>query len=294
MVSTVANCGLPVSGINQAYSNTGTVGSQDCDITISLDNQAAPVDRYRQILRAGLAERFPGTEFSFLPGDITAKILNFGLPSPIDVQVGGRDLDTNFAYATKVSARLKQIAGIADVRIQQVMGQPTLQLDSRRSFALGTGLTEADIADNALATLSGSGQVSPTYWLDTSNGISHLVNIQTPQNQMTSINDTETITVDKGDGNPNNVQPQLVGGPVPHRADGLAGSRLALQHHAGDRHLRQRGGAGSWSGQQRGRAGAEGHGGQPAAWLERRHQRQSTTMHSAYAQLLTGSLCRSC
>ncbi|MDB5403286.1 MAG: transporter [Rhodopila sp.] len=212
VVGTLVNCGLPVSGINQAYSSTGTVGSQDCDITISLDDQAAPVDRYRRILRTGLTDRFPGTDFSFLPGDITAKILNFGLPSPIDVQVSGRDLDTNFAYATKLTARLKQIAGIADVRIQQVMGQPTLLLSSRRTFALGTGLTESDIADNALAVLSGSGQVAPTYWLDTANGISHLVNIQTPQDQLKSINDLETITVDKGDGNPANVQPQLVGG----------------------------------------------------------------------------------
>jgi multidrug efflux pump subunit AcrB len=212
VTGTLVNCGLPVSGINQAYSNTGTVGSQDCDITISLDNQASPVDRYRRILRAGLTDRFPGTDFSFLPGDITAKILNFGLPSPIDVQVSGRDLNTNYAYATKLTARLKQIAGIADVRIQQVMGQPTLLLSSRRTFALGTGLTESDIADNTLAVLSGSGQVAPTYWLDTANGISHLVNIQTPQDKLSSINDLETITVDKGNGNPDNVQPQLVGG----------------------------------------------------------------------------------
>jgi multidrug efflux pump subunit AcrB len=60
--------------------------------------------------------------------------------------------------------------------------------------------------------LSGSGQVAPTYWLDTSNGISHLVNIQTPQDQLTNINSLETITVDKGDGNPANTQPQIVGG----------------------------------------------------------------------------------
>jgi multidrug efflux pump subunit AcrB len=212
VTGTLVNCGLPVAGINQAYSNTGTVGSQDCDITISLDNQASPVDRYRKILRAGLTERFPGTDFSFLPGDITAKILNFGLPSPIDVQVSGRDLDANYAYASKLTARLKQIAGIADVRIQQVMGQPTLLLSSRRTFALGTGLTEVDIANSALTVLSGSGQVAPTYWLDTSNGVSHLVNIQTPQDQLKSINDLETVTVDKGNSNPANVQPQLAGG----------------------------------------------------------------------------------
>jgi multidrug efflux pump subunit AcrB len=212
VVGTLVNCGLPNSGINLAYSDTGTVGAQDCDITISLDNQTSPVDSYRQILRAGLAERFPGTDFSFLPGDITAKILNFGLPSPIDVQVSGRDLDTNFAYASRLEARLKQIAGIADVRIQQVMGQPTLLLASRRTFALGVGLTESDIVASVLTTLSGSGQVAPTYWLDTTNGISHLVNVQTPQSQLTSINDLETIPIDPGNDNPNNVLPQIAGG----------------------------------------------------------------------------------
>ena len=211
VVGTLMNCGLPISGINQAYSNNGTIGSQDCDITISLDSQTSPVERYRRILRTGLTERFPGTTFSFLPGDITARILNFGTPSPIDVQIRGRDLQDNYAYATKLAARLTRVAGTADVRIQQIMGQPTLLLSSRRSFALSTGLTESDIASNALATLSGSGQVAPTYWLNPANGISYLVNLLTPQDQMSSINDLQTIPVDKGDGNPENRRPQIVG-----------------------------------------------------------------------------------
>ncbi len=212
VTGTLANCGLPVSGINQTYSATGTTGSQDCDITISLDNQASPVAQYRQTLRAGLTNRFPGTEFSFLPGDITAKILNFGLPSPIDVQVGGRNLNDNFAYAAKLKARIAQIAGAADVRIQQIMGQPTLLVAARRSFALGTRLTESDIANNLLSTLSGSGQVAPTYWLDPNTGVSHLVNIQTPQDQLTTVNSLQIVPVDQGNGNPTNVQPELVGG----------------------------------------------------------------------------------
>jgi multidrug efflux pump subunit AcrB len=211
VTNTLLNCGLPISGINQAYSNTGTVGSTDCDITISLDNPASPVDAYRQTLRAGLAARFPGTEFSFLPGDITAKILNFGIPSPIDIQIGGLDLNANYAFATQIAARIKPIAGLVDVHLQQIMGRPTLLLSSNRSLASGTGLTEADIANNALAVLSGSGQVAPTYWLDTSTGISRLVDIQTPQNQLSNINALETITVDKGNGNPGNTPAQLVG-----------------------------------------------------------------------------------
>jgi multidrug efflux pump subunit AcrB len=211
VTNTLLNCGLPTSGINQAYTNTGTVGSTDCDITISLDNPASPVAAYRQTLRAGLAAQFPGTQFSFLAGDITAKILNFGLPAPINVQVGGLDLNANYAFATQMMARIKQVAGVADVHIQQIMGQPTLLLSSNRSFASGTGLTEADIADNTLAVLSGSGQISPTYWLDTSTGISRLVDVQTPQSQLTSVNDLQNIPVDKGDGNPGNSGTQLVG-----------------------------------------------------------------------------------
>jgi multidrug efflux pump subunit AcrB len=208
----LVNCGLPTSGINQTYSDTGTIGSQDCDLTISLDNQASPVAQYRQKLRAGLTNQFPGTEFSFLPGDITAQILNFGLPSPIDVQVSGRNLDDDFAYAVKLKARIERIAGAADVRTQQVMGQPTLQVASQRSFALGTRTTESDIANNVLTTLSGSGQVAPTYWLNPKTGVAYLVNIQTPQDQLTTTNALRVIPVDRGNGNPTNVQPQLVGG----------------------------------------------------------------------------------
>jgi multidrug efflux pump subunit AcrB len=211
VTNTLINCGLPISGIHQAYSTSGTVGSQDCDLTISLDNQASPVASYRETLRAGLVQRFPGTQFSFLPGDITAQILNFGLPSPIDVQVSGRDLEQNFAYATEMAAQIRKIAGTADVRIQQIMDQPTLRLVSNRSFGLGIGLTESLIADNVLATLSGSGQTAPTYWLDTKTGVAHLVNIQTPQAQLESINALQTIPVsDSGKGA--GAIPDIVGG----------------------------------------------------------------------------------
>jgi CzcA family heavy metal efflux pump len=208
----IVNCGLPTSGINEAYSASGTIGPQDCDITISLNDQASPVAEYRAKLRKTLPALFPGTSFTFLPGDITAKILNFGLPSPIDVQIVGRDVHENMAYAERVIGDLRPIPGIVDVNIQQTLGQPTLLISARRSFALGAGLTEADIADNTLATLSGSGQTAPTYWLDEKSGVSHLVNLQTPQTRLTSLNDLETIPIDRGDGDPSGNAAQILGG----------------------------------------------------------------------------------
>jgi multidrug efflux pump subunit AcrB len=212
VVGSLLNCGLPQTGINQAYSTTGTIGSQDCDISVSLDNQASPVAAYQRILRAGLAERFPGAQFSFLAGDITAQILNFGLPSPIDIQISGRNLDQTYAYAVKMAARIRKVAGSADVRIQQVMDQPTLLLASNRSLALGIGVNEALIADNVLATLSGSGQTAPTYWLDPTTGVAHLVNVQTPQDQLQSINTLQTIPVSNTVGAGPTAQPEIVGG----------------------------------------------------------------------------------
>ena len=205
------NCGLPASGINEAYNSTGTIGPQDCDITISLKSDRSPVDDYRFKLRRQLPLLYPGTAFTFLPGDITAKILNFGLPAPIDVQVAGRGQAANFAYAQELAARIRRIPGSADVNIQQAFNEPTLKIAASRSFASGIGLTEADIANNTLATLSGSGQTAPTYWLDTSSGVSHLVNLQTPQDQLSSMNDLETIPIDKGDGDPNDHGVQLLG-----------------------------------------------------------------------------------
>jgi multidrug efflux pump subunit AcrB len=207
----VDNCGLPSSSLNLAYTADGTIGPQDCDITISLKNEQSPVDDYRDKLRRELPKLFPGTEFSFLPGDITAKILNFGLPAPIDVQVSGRGQTENMAFAQLLAARIRKIPGAADVHVQQAFNEPTIKIAADRSFASGIKLSEADIANNALATLSGSGQTAPTYWLDTTNGVSHLVNMQTPQDQLTSMNDLETIPVDQGNGDPGSQQAQLLG-----------------------------------------------------------------------------------
>jgi multidrug efflux pump subunit AcrB len=207
----VDNCGLPSSSLNLAYTADGTIGPQDCDITISLKNEQSPVDDYRAKLRRELPKLFPGTVFSFLPGDITAKILNFGLPAPIDVQVSGRGQAANMAYAQTLAARIRKIPGTADVHIQQAFNEPTIRFAADRSMASGMNLSEADIANNALATLSGSGQTAPTYWLDTTSGISHLVNMQTPQNQLTSMNDLETIPIDQGNNDPGGRQSQLLG-----------------------------------------------------------------------------------
>ena len=107
----VSNCGLPVGPHNLAFIPTPTIGSQDCDLTILLKDEKSPVWDYRRILRKGLRERYPGTEFTFQPSDLTAKILNFGAPAPIDVQINGPDMYANYEFARKLAGKFREIPG---------------------------------------------------------------------------------------------------------------------------------------------------------------------------------------
>jgi len=136
----VSNCGLPVGAHNLAFIPTPTIGSQDCDLTILLRDEKSPVWEYRRILRKGLTERYPGTEFTFQPSDLTAKILNFGAPAPIDVQIKGPDMHPNYEFTRKLAGRLRQIPGATDVVIQQTMRTPT-RAPSSASFILVTVAT---------------------------------------------------------------------------------------------------------------------------------------------------------
>ncbi|MDF7673873.1 efflux RND transporter permease subunit [Acetobacteraceae bacterium ESL0709] len=209
--SVVNNCGLPASQLNQAMLPSPTVGTQDCDITIQLNNSQSPIPEYRRIVRKGLAKAFPGTVFTFQPGDLTAKILNFGLPSPIDVQIVGRNLEDNYKFAVKMASKMRHITGITDVAIQEPMTQPTLLVNARRSFALGTGVSEKDVASNMLLSLSGSSQVGQTYYLDP-RGVSKLIDIMMPATSLQTLNQLEMIPIDRGDGNPTGKTPQILGG----------------------------------------------------------------------------------
>jgi multidrug efflux pump subunit AcrB len=135
------NIGLPISGINMAYSNTGTIGPEDADVLISLKKNHSPTASYVKTLRTMLPNKFPGTTFSFLPADIVAQILNFGLPAPIDVQVTGPKQDANYAYATALLNRIRQVPGIADPRIQQSQSYPQINVAADRTLADEVGLT---------------------------------------------------------------------------------------------------------------------------------------------------------
>ena len=219
----VSNCGLPVGPHNLAFIPTPTVGSQDCDLTILLNNEKSPVWDYRRILRQGLTERYPGTEFTFQPSDLTAKILNFGAPAPIDVQIVGPDIYPNYEFTRKLAGKLRDIPGAADVVIQQTMRTPTLMVEGNRTFGLSVNRTEKDIADNLLMTTAGSQQVDQIYWLDPSTGMSYLINVYTPQPQINSLNSLKTVPVDSSNNSTSDNNVQLLGNLTDFSVEGTPG-----------------------------------------------------------------------
>jgi multidrug efflux pump subunit AcrB len=191
----VDNIGLPFSGINMAYQNTGTIGPEDGDALVSLKEDHAPTESFIKKLRTILPQKFPGTTFSFLPADIVSQILNFGLPAPIDVQVIGNNQKANYAYATDLLKRIRTVSGIADLRIQQVFNYPQINVDVDRTLAGEVGLTQRDTANSLLVTLSGSGQVKPNFWLNTQNGVSYPIVAQMPQYRIDTIADLVNVPV---------------------------------------------------------------------------------------------------
>ncbi|HWY73740.1 MAG TPA: efflux RND transporter permease subunit, partial [Burkholderiaceae bacterium] len=208
----VDNIGMPVSGINLSYNNTGTMGSQDGDIQISLNPVHRPTAEYVRRLRVELPLRFPGVTFSFLPADIVSQILNFGAPAPIDLQVRGPDLAADFTYADELLRRVRLVPGIVDARIQESETNPGFNVDVDRARAQYVGLTERDVTNSLLVMLAGSSQVAPTFWLNPANGVQYPIVMQTPQYQVDSLGELQNLPITATAASTASPAPQVLGG----------------------------------------------------------------------------------
>lgn len=225
IASIVDNLGLPISTVNQAYNNTGTIGAQDGDILIKLTEKHHPTDEYILQLRQRLNREYPGTTFSFLPADIISQILNFGAPAPIDIQVAGPNEAENIAYAQMLLREISRIPGISDARIQQANNLPQLLIDVDRTRAKRLGVTERDVTNSLVVNLSGSGQVAPSFWLNKKSGVSYPIVAQTPEYQLQTLSDLENIPIVGSE----QREPQMLGGIAQIRRSSTA---AVISHYA--------------------------------------------------------------
>ena len=197
------NIGLPVLPINMAYSDSATVSSADGEILISLkgNRKRGETWEYARRLRQELPAAFPDASFFFRSADMVSQILNFGIPAPINIQVVGRNQQANFRIAKEIERRLAQVPGAVDVRLHQVLDAPELRINVDRVRANQMGLTQRDVANNVLVSLSSSGQVSPNYWLHPASGVSYLIAVQTPEYRVTTADDVRNTPLVSGRNN---------------------------------------------------------------------------------------------
>ncbi|HEY3914240.1 MAG TPA: efflux RND transporter permease subunit, partial [Verrucomicrobiae bacterium] len=206
--SVVDNIGLPTSGINTSYANGGTIGPWDAEILISLNQEKHhPTADYVRNLRHDLNRDFPGVSFFFQPADIVSQVLNFGLPSPIDIQVVGHDQLTNYHIAKDIARQIQKIPGAVDVHVQQAFDLPSLRVTTDRTKVQEVGFTQRDVASSMLVALSGSFQTAPSFYLNPANGVTYQVVSQVPQYNLDSLQDLADIPVTGGSG----ATPQLLG-----------------------------------------------------------------------------------
>jgi multidrug efflux pump subunit AcrB len=200
------NIGIPNSSIQLSYNTSGIIGPGDADILVQLKPGHAPTENYVRKLRESLNREFPGTMIYFLPADIVSQTLNFGLPAPLDIQVVGRNIATNHIIAEKLAEQIKHVSGAVDVRVNQPNDWAQFKITVDRSKAASLGLTEQSVANSVLLSLSGSTQVTPSYWLDPNIGIEYLIDVMAPQYAMDSIQQLKAMPISAGVGAGNGAQ----------------------------------------------------------------------------------------
>jgi multidrug efflux pump subunit AcrB len=200
------NIGLPTSGINLAFGDSSTISSADGEILVALNPNHKPTAQYVRILREKLHRDFPDMEFFFSAPDIVGQILNFGIPAPIDIQITGRD-PKGYDIANEIKTRVAQIPGAVDTHVHQLVHGPDLRVNVNRTRAEQIGLTQNNVAQTMLISLSSSGQTAPNYWLNFQNGVNYQVAVQTPQYKMDTLQDLKNTPVVA----PNLPRPELLG-----------------------------------------------------------------------------------
>jgi multidrug efflux pump subunit AcrB len=208
------NIGLPSNGINLAFGNAATISNSDGDIFIALKPGPKDTEKYTRILRDDLKQKFPDATFFFTPANITNQILDFGLPAPIDLQVIGRPKPggpSNYELAQQLAKQIKAIPGTVDVHVHQQVDYPTMQVNVDRSKARQIGLTQQDVAQSTLISLTGTGQTAPNQWLNPATGVTYQIVTQTPQYRIDDLPSMGRIPVTTPNGNASQLLGNVAG-----------------------------------------------------------------------------------
>jgi multidrug efflux pump subunit AcrB len=182
------NLGIPLF-YNLGFVQTDNVDGADAEVLIALGDDHRPSAEYARRVRQEVEKDFPGIKVYFQPADIVSRVLNFGLSAPIDVQVEGADVSKTLPVALKLEQSLRRIPGAEDVRLAQIVDHPAFQLDVDRQRAQEVGMSQRDVANSLLTSLSSSVLTAPNFWVNPKNNVNYNVVVQTPITRINSMSD---------------------------------------------------------------------------------------------------------
>src|ERR1700733_4007749 len=205
----IDNIGMPISGIILTLGDPSMISSADGEIQIQLKEKHHSTFAYIKELRRRFPIDFPTTEFFFLASDITTQVLNFGLSAPIDVQVVGPRVndEKNYEIARNLRQEIGGVLGAVDVHLAQVRRQPELRMNVDRAEASEQGLTQRDVANDTLVSLSSTSRDARSFWLAVTNGVQYPIAVQTPQCGVDSLDTLRETPIHL----PGSATPQVLG-----------------------------------------------------------------------------------
>ena len=173
-----------------------TSGPQEAVMNVALlPGASISLRDLEEKLRNTLPQLFPGSHFSFDPGDLISQTLNFGTPSVIEVATTGPQYNDVLSFAERVKQELSQISELRDLGYEEPLHYPSVEVHVNRVLAGQLGVTADQVGQAVVSATASSRFVSPNYWRDPNSGVSYQVQVQVPQAEMTSIKDVETIPV---------------------------------------------------------------------------------------------------
>lgn len=196
------NIGLPASMINLAFMDNSQIGVGDGEILIALKENHKPTKQYVKKLRKELNKEFPNSTFFFQNADMVGKILNFGLASPVDIKVQGKDLKANFALTSKMLEDVKRVRGVADAHIHQITDTPEVRVEVDKRRASIMKLSQETVSENLLTALTSSAMVAPNYWVDPQNGVNYNLVVQVPTYNVDTVKNITDVPVSYNNNKP--------------------------------------------------------------------------------------------
>ena len=194
--------GLPNGGINRAFMDNSTIGVSDGEILITLNKHHQSTKKYIEKMRTVLNNQYPDYIFFFQDADIISKILNFGLASPVDIKISGKDIDENYKITEELLNEIKNVRGVKDAHIHQNVDVPSLDLNIDRIRSSQMGINQDYVARNILTSLDSSTQTTPSYWVNSKTGVNYSLAVRVPPYRFEQVSDVLNLPMSNNDGTP--------------------------------------------------------------------------------------------